>query len=106
MDKRLIDEYYCEYLHPTIQSYCIYPTMITQADDCLGITSLSNKLYAYVAVQIWNTSIVDFHLAVKDPTFDKLQQEAIDEWKAYAAEERQTHAAMLASFDRLADKIQ
>ena len=33
MDKRLIDEYYCEYLHPTIQSYCIYPTMITQADD-------------------------------------------------------------------------
>ena len=26
MDKRLIDEYYCEYLHPTIQSYCIYPT--------------------------------------------------------------------------------
>jgi GR25 family glycosyltransferase involved in LPS biosynthesis len=33
MDKRLIDEYYCEYLHPTIQSYCIYPTMVTQAND-------------------------------------------------------------------------
>lgn len=33
------------------------------------------------------------------------QREAFDAWKAYAAEERQTHAALLASFERLADKI-
>jgi len=33
MDKRLIDEYYCEYLHPHINSYCLYPTMVTQGED-------------------------------------------------------------------------
>lgn len=33
MDKRLTDEYYCEYLHPHINSYCIYPTMVTQSED-------------------------------------------------------------------------
>ena len=33
MDKMLIDEYYCEYLHPTINSYCLYPSMVTQAED-------------------------------------------------------------------------
>ena len=32
-DKLLIDEYYCEYLHPTINSYCLYPTMVTQGED-------------------------------------------------------------------------
>jgi len=33
MDKRLIDEYYCEELHPTINSYCTYPSMVTQGED-------------------------------------------------------------------------
>jgi len=32
-DKMLIDEYYCEMLHPTINSYCLYPTMVTQGED-------------------------------------------------------------------------
>ena len=32
-DKMLADEYYCEILHPTINSYCVYPTMVTQSED-------------------------------------------------------------------------
>jgi hypothetical protein len=32
-DKVLIDEYYCEFLHPHIQAYTIYPTMVTQSED-------------------------------------------------------------------------
>ena len=79
-------KYNNEVAYKRMVDICVINELITQADDCLGITSLSNKLYAYVAVQIWNTSIVDFHLAVKDPTFDKLQQEAIDEWKEAHAE--------------------
>ena len=32
-DKVLIDEYYCEFLHPHINAYTIYPTMVTQSED-------------------------------------------------------------------------
>ena len=32
-DKVLIDEFYCEYLHPHINAYTIYPTMVTQGED-------------------------------------------------------------------------
>jgi len=32
-DKVLIDEYYCEYLHPHINAYTLYPTMVTQGED-------------------------------------------------------------------------
>ena len=55
--------------------------LLSQCDEYLGIKSLSNKIYAWIAVQLWNTSIVDFHLATGDPIFETMQNEAISEWK-------------------------
>ncbi len=52
-----------------------------QADGFLEIDSLAHKLYAYVAVLIWNTSIVDFSEALRDPEFKKIQYAAIEQWE-------------------------
>jgi len=42
LDKRIaIDEYYCEYLHPNIESYTIYPTMVTQVEDYSDIEKMN-----------------------------------------------------------------
>lgn len=68
----------------------IIGVLLSQCDEFLGITSISNKLYAYIAVQIWNTTIADFHSATKDPLFAKMQQEAVNEWK-------EQHVARLSS---------
>ena len=32
-NKMLIDEFYCEVLHPQINAYTLYPTMVTQGED-------------------------------------------------------------------------
>lgn len=40
-DKVLIDEYYCEYLHPHINAYTVYPTMVTQGEDYSDILKTS-----------------------------------------------------------------
>ncbi len=52
-----------------------------QCDELLNIPSLANKIYAYIAVKIWNTSVVDFADAMHDPEFNKAQEKAIAEWK-------------------------
>lgn len=64
--------------------------LLSQCDEYLGIQSISNKIYAYIAVQIWNTTIADFHAATKDPLFAKMQEEAVKEWK-------EQHVARLSS---------
>ncbi len=55
--------------------------LLAQVDGVLDIQSLANKLYAYIAVTVWNTSIVDFAEAMNDPAFRKAQEAAIDTWK-------------------------
>jgi hypothetical protein len=52
-----------------------------QCDELLNMPSLANKIYAYIAVKIWNTSIVDFAEAMKDPEFSRIQEKVISEWK-------------------------
>ncbi len=44
--------------------------LLHQVDDYLGIESLSNKIYAYIAVIIWNTSLLDYTLATEDPAYN------------------------------------
>lgn len=55
--------------------------LLSQVDEFLDIQSLSNKIYAYIAVLVWNTSIVDFSEALKDPTFKAAQDAAIAQWE-------------------------
>lgn len=54
--------------------------LLSQVDEFLDIQSLANKLYAYVAVIIWNTSPVDFAEALQDPEFKKAQDVAVAAW--------------------------
>lgn len=55
--------------------------LLSQVDEFLDIQSLSNKIYAYIAVLVWNTSIVDFSEALKDPAFKAAQDAAIAQWE-------------------------
>lgn len=55
--------------------------LLLQVDEFLNIPSLSNKIYAYIAVLIWNTSVVDFAEALKDQNFLNAQKKAIAEWE-------------------------
>lgn len=52
-----------------------------QCDELLNIPSLANKIYAYIAVKIWDTSVIDFATAMHDPEFCKAQEKAIEEWR-------------------------
>lgn len=54
--------------------------LLSQVDEFLDIESLANKIYAYVAVLIWNTSAVDFAEAMHDPEFKQAQETAIADW--------------------------
>ncbi len=55
--------------------------LLSQVDEFLDIQSLSNKIYTYIAVLVWNTSIVDFSDALKDPIFKAAQDAAIAQWE-------------------------
>ncbi len=55
--------------------------LLSQVDEFLNIKCFANKLYAYIAVLIWNTSVVDFADAMQDPEFYKAQQAAVEAWK-------------------------
>ena len=55
--------------------------LLTQVDEFVEINSLSNKIYAYISVLIWNTSAVDFAEAMEDPDFKEAQDKALEEWK-------------------------
>lgn len=55
--------------------------LLSQVDEFLDIQSLSNKIYAYIAVLVWNTSIVDFAEALNDPGFKAAQDDAIAQWE-------------------------
>ena len=52
-----------------------------QCDELLNMPSLANKIYAYLAVKIWNTSIADFAEAMHDPEFNNAQEKALEEWR-------------------------
>mgnify|MGYP001567255942 FL=1 len=54
--------------------------LLSQVDEFLDIQSLANKIYAYMAVLIWNTSTVDFAEAMQDTQFKKAQESAVDLW--------------------------
>jgi hypothetical protein len=54
--------------------------LLSQVDEFLDIESLANKIYAYIAVLIWNTSAVDFAEAMHDPEFKQAQESAIADW--------------------------
>ena len=53
--------------------------LICQA-EYLQIQSLSNKLYAWCACLIWNTSLIDMYEATSDPYFMELQNNALEEY--------------------------
>ncbi len=55
--------------------------LLSQVDEFLDIASLSNKIYAYIAVLIWNTSAVDFADAMRDVEFKKAQEAAVEAWR-------------------------
>lgn len=55
--------------------------LLCQVDEFLQIDSLSNKIYAYIAVLVWNKSSVDFAEALEDPEFEAAQLKAVEEWK-------------------------
>jgi hypothetical protein len=54
--------------------------LLTQVDEYLDIQSFSKKIYAYLAVLIWNTNIIDYHQATKVDSFKKLQNNVNIEW--------------------------
>jgi hypothetical protein len=55
--------------------------LLCQVDEFLNIKCLSNKIYAYIAVLIWNTSAVDFADALTDDDFKQAQNSALVEWQ-------------------------
>lgn len=55
--------------------------LLSQVDEFLDIRCLANKIYAYIAVLVWNTSIVDFSEALRDPAFKAAQDAAIAQWE-------------------------
>ncbi len=65
--------------------------LLTQVDEFLNIESLSNKIYAYIAAGIWNSSLVDFQNATQDPIFKKLQEDALADWKEQHTERISQH---------------
>ena len=48
--------------------------------EYLEIQSLSNKLYAWCACLVWNTSLIDMYEASNDPYFMELQNKALNEY--------------------------
>lgn len=55
--------------------------LLCQVDEYLDMKCLSNKIYAYIAVLIWNTSAIDFSNALLDDEFRKAQEVALTEWR-------------------------
>jgi hypothetical protein len=64
------------YIMITIQ---ILGELICQA-EFLQIQSLSNKLYAWCACLVWNTSVIDMYEATNDTYFMDLQKLALEEY--------------------------
>jgi hypothetical protein len=48
--------------------------------EFLEIQSLANKLYAWCACLVWNTSLIDMYEANNDPYFMELQNKALDDY--------------------------
>ena len=64
------------YIMITIQ---ILGELICQA-EFLRIQCLANKLYAWCACLVWNTSLIDMYEATNDPYFVELQNKALEEY--------------------------
>ena len=52
-----------------------------QCDELLNIQSLASKIYAYIAIKIWETSAADFAYAMQDPNFKNAMDKALEEWR-------------------------
>ena len=63
-----------------------------QCDELLNMPSLANKIYAYIAVKIWNTSVADFADAMHDPAFSAAQDKALEEWRILNPDKFSTYA--------------
>lgn len=64
----------------------ILSTLTCQA-EYLGLNGLINKLYAYFAVLIFNTSVIDFQQATHNPEFEAIKEKVLLEWKKEHTEE-------------------
>lgn len=74
------DKYHSDYIYQQHIIICILGELTLQS-SFLGIESLTNKLMAYMAIMLWNSSYIDFSKASSDEYFLKLQQKTVTDWK-------------------------
>jgi len=80
--------------------------LLCQVDELLDIECLSNKIYAYIAVLVWNTSAVDFSNALDCPEFKEAQEKAIQEYLQDGHEYLARHFKETGQIPCLAPKIE